>query len=242
MIPQKPKISRLGERAVLLQWDFTITPENLNWLLSVKDFLLQNAIQSKVEVINTYNSFLITYLSSIDSVYDALKRLQSVDFANIPTTDLQRKTYHLPVCYDAEFGLDLEELSFANKLKIPEIIELHTRPIYTVYFMGFLPGFLYLGGMDERLRISRKKTPRQSVVKGAVGIAENQTGIYPNSSPAGWQIIGNCPVELFNPQREIPCPFQAGDRIQFFAVSKAEHQELQEQIKAGTFQLKMQKR
>lgn len=242
MIPQKPKISRLGERAVLLQWDFAINPENLNWLLSVKDFLLQNVIESKVEVVNTYNSLLITYLSSIDSVYDDLERIQAVDFASIPPTDLQRKTYQLPVCYDAEFGLDLEELSTTNKLKISEIIELHTRPIYTVYFMGFLPGFLYLGGMDERLRISRKKSPRQSVAKGAVGIAENQTGIYPNSSPAGWQIIGNCPVELFNPQLEIPCPFQAGDRIQFYAVSKAEHQEVQEQIKSGNFQLKTEKR
>ena len=242
MIPQKPKISRLGERAVLLQWDFAINPENLNWLLSVKDVLLQNAIQSKVEVINTYNSLLITYLSGIDSVYDDLERLHAVDYSSIPATDLERKTYQLPVCYDAEFGLDLEELSTTNKLKFSEIIELHTRPIYTVYFMGFLPGFLYLGGMDERLRISRKKTPRQSVVKGAVGIAENQTGIYPNSSPAGWQIIGNCPVELFNPQLEIPCPFQAGDRIQFYAVSKAEHQELKEQMKSGSFKLKTEKR
>ncbi len=242
MIPQKPKISRLGERAVLLQWDFAITPENLNWLLSVKDFLLQNEIESKVKVINTYNSLLITYVYSIDSVYDDLKRLQAMDFSSIPATDLQCKTYQLPVCYDAEFGLDLEELSTTNKLKISEIIELHTRPIYTVYFMGFLPGFLYLGGMDERLRISRKKSPRPSVVKGAVGIAENQTGIYPNSSPAGWQLIGNCPVELFNPKLEIPCPFQAGDRIQFYAVSKAEHQKLQEQIESGSFQLKTEKR
>lgn len=238
MSKQKPNISRLGERAILLQWDLEIKPENLNWLLSVKEYISNKSIKLSVEVINTYNSLLIIYDVNIDSVYSDFQRLKDVDFNQIDTKDINSKKYKLPVCYDAEFGVDLEELSVKNTLEISEIITLHTAPLYTVYFIGFLPGFLYLGGMDERLRISRKTSPRNAVLKGAVGIAENQTGIYPNSSPAGWQIIGNCPVELFNPKLEIPCPITAGDQIQFYEVSKKEHEEISAQIKAGTFELK----
>lgn len=235
---QKPNISRLGERAILLQWDFEIEPENLNWLLSIKEYLLKYIIKSSVEVINTYNSLLIAYTINIDSVYSDFQLLGNVNFSQILLKEIHSKRYRLPVCYDGEFGLDLEELAASNGLQISEIITLHTAPVYTVYFIGFLPGFLYLGGMDERLRISRKKSPRNSVPKGAVGIAENQTGIYPNSSPAGWQIIGNCPIELFNPKLEIPCLISAGDQIQFYEISKKEHEEISDQIKAGIFELK----
>ncbi|MAW94510.1 MULTISPECIES: 5-oxoprolinase subunit PxpB [unclassified Leeuwenhoekiella] len=234
---QKPKISRLGEQAILLEWDFEIVPENLYWLLSVKKILREKVLKSKVELINTYNSLLINYGLSINVIYDDFLLLKQYDFASIKTEALETSTYKLPVCYDAEFGLDLDELAVATKLKIPELIALHTKPIYTVYFIGFLPGFLYLGGMDKRLRISRKKEPRKSVAKGAVGIAENQTGIYPNSSPAGWQIIGNCPVELFNPKFEIPCPFQTGDCIQFYAVDLAAHQRIKTEVEAGSYTL-----
>ena len=234
---QNPKISRLGEQAILLEWDFEIAPENLYWLLSVTKNIRENILKSKVEVINTYNSLLINYGIGIDAVYGDYLLLQQYDFAAIETEALETSTYKLPVCYDREFGLDLEELGATTKLKISELIALHTQPVYTVYFIGFLPGFLYLGGMDKRLRISRKKEPRKSVVKGAVGIAENQTGIYPNSSPAGWQIIGNCPVELFDPKLEIPCPFQAGDRIQFYAVDRAEHRRIKTAVEAGSYTL-----
>lgn len=234
----KPSINRLGEKAILLQWDFNIAPENLNWLLSVKQILQKHVIESKVQIINTYNSLLITYNCSIENIYNDFNALKSYDFTGISSEDFKGKLYKLPVCYDVEFGLDLDELARRNSLTISEIIHLHTQPVYTLYFMGFLPGFLYLGGMKERLKISRKKEPRTSVLKGAVGIAENQTGIYPNSSPAGWQIIGNCPVELFNAHTENPCPFKAGDQIQFYSVSKQEYDKIKQQIKAGKYILK----
>ena len=234
----KPKISRLGERAILLQWDFDIAPENLNTLLKAKQFIESHMVKSKVQVINTYNSLLVTYDLSIENTYDDLLALKSLDFTQLQSEDYKAAHYKLPVCYDTEFGLDLDELSRRNALAISEIIKRHTQPIYTLYFMGFLPGFLYLGGMDERLKIARKNEPRKSVLKGAVGIAENQTGIYPNSSPAGWQIIGNCPVELFNATNENPCPFKAGDQIQFYSVSKMEYENVKEQVESGNFELK----
>ena len=232
-----PRINRLGEQAILLQWDFEISPENLKFLLSVKKYIAQSVIKQNVEITNTYNSLLVNYVSSIESVYSDFEGLKALDFQNIPVEAVASKLYHVPVCYDAEFGLDLELLAKEKSLTIDELIRLHTAPEYTLYFIGFLPGFLYLGGMDERLKMPRKSEPRASVLKGAVGIAENQTGIYPNSSPAGWQIIGNCPIALFDPKSEPPCPFAPGDRIQFYSVSKGKYDEIQKEVQAGTYQL-----
>ena len=234
----KPKINRFGERSILLQWDFKIAPENLFWLLGVKDYLVENIIKSTVYVNNTYNSLLVTYNNSIEYVYDDLKALQTFDFGSLESKVYKRNLYKIPVCYDLEFGLDLEALSALKSLTVNEVIQLHTAPIYTLYFMGFLPGFLYLGGMDNRLATSRKNEPRKAVLKGAVGIAENQTGIYPNSSPAGWQIIGNSPINLFDTKAEKPSIFEAGDRIQFYAISKPEYHHIKDVIRSGNFQLK----
>lgn len=233
----KPGINRLGEQAILLQWDFKISPENLKFLLSVKKYIAQNVVKQEVEITNTYDSILINYVISIESVYSDFERLKTLDFQNIPLETVASKLYRVPVCYDAEFGLDLELLAKEKSLTINEVIRLHTAPEYTLYFIGFLPGFLYLGGMDERLKMPRKSEPRASVLKGAVGIAENQTGIYPNSSPAGWQIIGNCPVALFDPKSDPPCPFAPGDRIQFYSVSKEKYDEIQQEVQAETYQL-----
>ena len=209
----------------------------MKFLLSVKKYIAQSVIKQNVEITNTYNSLLVNYVSSIESVYSDFEGLKALDFQNIPVEAVASKLYHVPVCYDAEFGLDLELLAKEKSLTIDELIRLHTAPEYTLYFIGFLPGFLYLGGMDERLKMPRKSEPRASVLKGAVGIAENQTGIYPNSSPAGWQIIGNCPIALFDPKSEPPCPFAPGDRIQFYSVSKGKYDEIQKEVQAGTYQL-----
>ncbi|MGB5944057.1 MAG: 5-oxoprolinase subunit PxpB [Leeuwenhoekiella sp.] len=227
MKSKQPKISRLGKQAILLQWDFEIRPDYLFWLLAVRKKLKAETLKSNIQITNTYNSLLINYNDTIGFIYNDLVLLERLDFSLISVGELESKLFRLPVCYDKQFGLDLDELSSRNSVSIADIIQLHSVPIYTIYFLGFLPGFPYLGGMDERLKISRKNEPRKAVKKGAVGIAENQTGIYPKSSPAGWQIIGNCPVNLFDPKAKNPSPFSAGDRIQFYPVSKAEHEEVQ---------------
>lgn len=233
-----PQINRFGEQAILLQWDFKITPENLFWLLGIKEFIAVELFKSKVYIINTYNSLLINYDESIEYIYDDLLSLERIDFQNIKPSIYTSKLYKIPVCYDLDFGLDLEELALEKKRSVSEIIYLHTAPVYTLYFMGFLPGFLYLGGMDESLKMSRKKEPRKSVLKGAVGIAENQTGIYPKSSPAGWQIIGNSPINLFDLNSEKPNIFNAGDRIQFYEISKEEHAVIREKSIQNKFNLR----
>ena len=234
----KPRIIRYGERAILLQWDFKIASENLQFILSIKKYLCDFYIKRKVYINNTYNSLLVVYRISIDCIYDDLLYLKTLDFSTIKLLRSSGNFYRIPVCYDLEFGLDLEFLATQKSMQVNEIINLHTAADYTLYFMGFLPGFLYLGGMPETLAYPRKIHPRKSILKGAVGIAENQTGIYPTSSPAGWQIIGNSPVNLFDKNKTKPSPFKAGDRIKFYEITLKEHQLITNDIAQGTFQLK----
>ena len=132
----------------------------------------------------------------------------------------------VPVSYGGTFGPDLEEVARYLQLPAEEVIRLHTNADYTVYMLGFLPGFPYLGGMDPALSTPRKMTPRQHVPAGSVGIAGGQTGVYPSPSPGGWQLIGRTPLCLVDVTHEEPCLFSPGDRIRFEAISEKAFQEL----------------
>ena len=124
------------------------------------------------------------------------------------------------MCYDETFAHDLEEVKTITGLSSTEIINLHTSVDYLVYMLGFTPGFPYLGGLDEKLYVPRKQTPRLKIEAGSVGLANGQTGIYPQDSPGGWQIIGRTPIKLFSPDR--PFPITMGDFIRFHSISKSE--------------------
>ncbi len=240
MSRQYPHFTTMGEKAILMEFEPEISEKTLKLVLNYKNSIENNLSQPLVEVINTYNSLLITYISTIENVYDEILTLKRcISEANIGK-NINSKLYHIPVCYDEKFGLDLQLLAIQNMLSVPEIIRLHTTPIYSVYFLGFLPGFLYLGGLDEKLIISRKSTPRLKVEKGAVGIGENQTGIYPKSSPGGWQIIGNSPVNFFDKNSLPPSEYKAGDKVKFYAVTMEEYLEISQEISNGNFQLKVE--
>ncbi len=231
----------MGERSILIEFEPDIDKNLLEKLLNIKKLLEIKLFESKVEVINTYSSLLIIYMSNIENVYSAFSAVNEVlEDANV-VKNHQPELFHIPVCYDPEFGLDLSEISLNKNLSFSRIINLHTAPVYTVYFLGFLPGFLYLGGLDKKLQISRKEQPRLEVPKGSVGIGEFQTGIYPKKSPGGWQIIGNSPVVLFDVNSDPPCEISAGDKVKFFPVSKKEFQEINDAVGTGKFQLKKEK-
>jgi len=132
----------------------------------------------------------------------------------------------IPVCYGGKFGPDIEEVAEYNKLSIENVIRLHAERIYIVYMVGFLPGFPYLGGINEKLATPRRLNPRKTVPAGSVGIAGAQTGIYPLSSPGGWQLIGRTPMRLFDPQLTSPALLRAGNRIQFSSITYSEFQYL----------------
>lgn len=236
-----PRIRRMGERSVLIEFEPAINENLLEKLLGLKKFIQNELLKQRVEVINTYNSLLVNYGVGIEDVYgEVLKLKRLVDEANIQNK-IEKTLYHIPVCYEDEFAPDLNFLSAEKKLSKNEIIRLHSEPIYTVYFIGFSPGFLYLGGLDKKLQISRKDQPRLSVPKGAVGIGENQTGIYPQSSPGGWQLIGNSPVPLFAKNMLPPCEISAGDKLKFYPVTLEEYNRISEDVKNGNFSFKKEK-
>ena len=128
----------------------------------------------------------------------------------------------IPVCYDCSFGSDLALSARHKELSIEKFIEIHTSVVYRVYMIGFLPGFPYMGETDERIALPRKVVPRKDVPAGSVGIAGRQTGIYPLTSPGGWQIIGRTPVSMFNKNKESPVLLQMGDEVKFYSITEHE--------------------
>lgn len=233
-----PDIKPLGKTAILITWEEEINEDLLYFILEIKKLISETNPKDKLEVINTYNSLLINYPSTIKNIYSEKKRLKELIYDNKNTAELEIHLFTLPVCYDKEFGVDLDEVCRQKNLEYTELVQLHSSPIYTIYFTGFLPGFLYLGGLDERLKIPRKKEPRLKVKKGAVGLAENQTGIYPQKSAGGWQIIGNCPVNIFDVNRQPPSYFKPGDKLKFKKVSKTIYNRIQTEIEKGHYQIK----
>ncbi|NQX85540.1 MAG: 5-oxoprolinase subunit PxpB [Flavobacteriaceae bacterium] len=226
-----------GAHSILIEWPNEIDENILNNALCFKRVIEKKEIKQKVYIKLSYSSLLITYNTAIRNIYDKISQLKTLynianDFSRSPI-----KLWHIPVCYDTSFGIDLERISTQNEISKQEIIRQHTASIYTVYFIGFLPGFLYLGGLNNRLHIPRLSTPRLAVEKGAVAIGGNQTGVYPNVSPGGWNIIGNTPISFFVPNTNPPCFAKSGDKIRFHSISKLEYDTIKALVKADTYQL-----
>lgn len=231
----------MGEQAILIQFEPKISEEILNEILSIKKLIQNNVLEQRVEVSNTYSSLLINYSSPIEDAYSELLAVEKLIGEAKIQNNFENYLYHIPVCYEGKFALDMEKVMETKKLSSEEIIKLHSGAVYTVYFIGFLPGFLYLGGLDKKLHISRRGQPRPKVEKGAVGIGETQTGIYPKTSPGGWQIIGNSPVPLFDIRKVPPCEISAGSKIKFHSISLEEHGQILEEVQKGHFSFKKER-
>ncbi|GGW64494.1 inhibitor of KinA [Winogradskyella epiphytica] len=223
------------ENSILVEWPMKIEQKILQDVLFYKEIISANLFKEIVEVANTYSSLLIIYNYTIDNINDAVFRLKEL-FRQTENTNIKETiSYHIPVCYDGELGPDLERFSEQKKLSKLEIIKRHSEVEYTVYFQGFLPGFLYLGGLDSKLYLDRKSTPNLSIKKGSVGIGGKQTGIYPQDSPGGWQVIGNSPIEFFNPKDNPPCFIKAGDQVKFYPITKSKYLEIEKEVKSLNF-------
>lgn len=177
--------------------------------------------------------------TTITFVYDALYFLnrnvdpidaiqQLLDKALIPAVAAQnKKATHLiriPVCYETTCAPDLVSLASIKGITIDEFIQLHSSTTYRVFMNGFLPGFAYMGKVNKQINAPRLASPRQKVPAGSVGIAGDQTGIYPMESPGGWQLIGRTPLSLFNTTASKPCLLEPGDYVQFYPISWNEFQ------------------
>lgn len=144
------------------------------------------------------------------------ERLNQLEEVRLPELHL----VELPVCYGEEFGPDLNDVAALHGMTTEQVIRLHTSATYQVYFLGFVPGFAYLGELPETLVTPRHDTPRRKVPPGSVGIAGNQTGVYPCETPGGWRLLGRTPLAMFRPERHGLCLVSIGDRVQFKAISR----------------------
>ncbi len=156
--------------------------------------------------------------------------VQQLALADDCDVDRLASVVSIPVCYDIAFGPDLLDVAQHAGLSLEEVVRLHASRTYRVYFLGFSPGFVYLGGLPEVLHIARLATPRPSVVSGSVGIAGSQTGIYPVDSPGGWRLIGRTPLRMFDPDATPPTRLQPGDTMKIRPIDRATFEYMQRSV------------
>ena len=225
---ETPRIHIVGDRGLLVEYGDRIDPVVNKKVISMAIGLEHDALAGVVEIIPSYLSLLMIYDPSVttasalqESLISLERRLTEIEFP-------PPKTVEIPVCYGGECGPDIEFVAESNNLTVDDVIRLHSQPAYQIFMIGFSPGYPYLGGLPREIHTPRLKTPRTRVLEGSVGIANEQTGIYPVTSPGGWQLIGRTPVRLFDPERSNPVLYRAGDRIRFKPISPEEYSRLAE--------------
>jgi len=235
---QQFSIQALGDTAIKMKFFENVSPE-LNKAIQLVCHKLELAqIDGVIEWVPAYDSVTI-YYSPLVIFYDQLRqKITELMECKMNTSRVNSRLLFVPVCYGGNFGPDLNRVAAYNHCSIDDVIDLHQKPNYLVYMLGFLPGFPYLGGLDPAIATPRLETPRPATFAGAVGIAKEQTGIYPSSSPGGWNIIGKTPLQLFQKRQDKHSfLFQAGDYVRFYSVSESEFYSIQQQIKDETFHL-----
>jgi inhibitor of KinA len=222
----KPRFLLAGDKGLLVEFGAAINPEINRKVRHIFLSLEKMPISGVAEVIPTYRSLLIYYDPFQISVErlkrEILDRENKLDQWEIPPPE----TVEIPVAYGDDFGPDLEFVAQHNELTPEEVVEIHTSGTYLIYMLGFTPGFPFLGGLSEKIFTPRRETPRMVVPAGSVGIAKNQTGIYPIDSPGGWQLIGKTPIRLYDPNRSPPILLKAGNYLKFKRISTKEFQEI----------------
>ncbi|WNN45629.1 MULTISPECIES: 5-oxoprolinase subunit PxpB [Winslowiella] len=209
---QRARCYLLGERAVVLELDPPVSLASQQRIWGLSERLKSHP--DVVESIPGMNNLTVVLHNPQQTALDAIERLQSwweESEAVLP----ESRQIEIPVIYGGEAGPDLEEVARHHQLTTRQVVELHASADYVVYFIGFQPGFPYLGGLDKRLHTPRRAEPRVVVPAGSVGIGGSQTGIYPLASPGGWQLIGRSNLQLFNPQHQPPTVLRPGDSIRF---------------------------
>ncbi|CRF50547.1 Allophanate hydrolase 2 subunit 1 [Helicobacter heilmannii] len=186
-------------------------------------------LQGVLEIVPAYASLLVVYDPFICSYTHLVEQVQALSLELSTQEEQEVYLVEVPACY--ELGLDLQSVAEQTGLSAAQVIERHSGRDYLVYCLGFLPGFVYLGGLDPALKLPRLATPRLEVAAGSIGIANEQTGIYPIASPAGWHILAKTPISLYQPNNEPPVSIFAGDYVRYKPISLKESENSQHTLK-----------
>jgi inhibitor of KinA len=220
----------LGDSAITIEWGNQIDSSVNDEVIARYHNLLLNPLPGMAECVPTYTSLTIYFNISLlkkkllpyETVYDFIRKEINTWLQEPPKKSfIARRLISIPVCYEKEFAIDLSYAAAMKNMDEKELIRLHHTTIYRVYMIGFLPGFAYMGKVDDRIGLPRKLQPVNTLA-GSVGIAGLQTGIYPFNSPGGWQIIGQTPLKIFDPLKKESCLLKAGDNVQLYPISKEE--------------------
>lgn len=227
-------IRSLGDSAIILQIGNEVNLENHQKVVNIVDLMEAEPFKGFIEAVPGYNNLTVYYdpvtvlnrykEQNDKTSFEIVSELM-IDYVNKTqnSSTTKNRLIEIPVVYGEEFGPDLEFVAKYNDITPEEVIQFHTEKDYLVYMIGFAPGFPYLASVNKRIATPRKKTPRPKIPAGAVGIAGEQTGMYPLESPGGWQIIGQTPIDLFTPESSPPTLLQTGDKVRFIPISKEEY-------------------
>ncbi len=235
----KFNIQPLGQHALLINWPEKVDEAILIEMLRLRDILISEGYDApRWDIVMAYRSLALVSNTGPISYLTEKSKMESYISRARENGKITSNRWYLPVCYHEDFALDLDQVCDNLSLSSDALIKLHTSTNYIVYGIGFVPGFMYLGGLPEQLETQRRDHPRPMVLQGSVGLAGKQTGIYPQNSPGGWNIIGNCPIPIFSLAVDPPCFVSVGDQIRFYAISKAEHELRKIEAEVGVYNLK----
>lgn len=228
---KKPSFRIAGDRGLLVEYGDEIDPDINNKVRSMAIVMEKEALAGVLEAIPTYRSLLIFYEPDMTNPTKLEKEILALEerlsTIKIPPPD----RVEIPVCYGGEYGPDIQFVAEHNSITLDDVVRIHSGAEYQIYMIGFTPGFPFLGGLPKQLHTPRLETPRSFVPERSVGIANNQTGIYPVASPGGWQLIGRTPIKLFDPESSKPFLYKAGDRIKFNPISADDYNRLAKGVK-----------
>lgn len=229
----RPSLRQISPMILELFWNEAPNDGLLQVLLSWEREIIKNFGEEIISLRIAYQSISCLLKSPVSS--SMMERWQVFLDSNIELTPLPDKIWEIPVCYDPLMGKNLVELTKSKSIDLEELIALHTNPTYRIHFFGFLPGFMYLNGLDSQLHFPRKRIPDRKIEPGSVAIGGSQTGIYPTESPGGWHVIGKTPIPLFDRYQTPPVFAKPGERIRFYPISKSEFDQFSKNPKQFNF-------
>jgi len=227
MLSKNFSIEAVCESSILIQFADEISVVLPPFINRVAELIYAHHTDSIMNLTPSYTTLLVDYLpyripehAMLESLAQIVHQVDS--FQALPSDN----TVTLPVYYGSDVAPDLSSILRKKSMDLHTLIAKHTTPDYTICAIGFAPGFAFLSGLDSDLITPRLATPRLKVIAGSVGIADNQTAVYPSTTPGGWNIIGNCPSKLFDPESEQLSPFRIGDKVRFESITKQRYLEL----------------